>query len=69
MAVHLAEDDRIGQPVNRQFMYQCPLFSQSVLMVAHADHHHFGMGFQAGYVFLTRRTEREHEKFGIGLHL
>ena len=63
MAIHLCKNNRIGNAVLHQFVYQSTLFAQAILMVTHTDYNHFGMVPQASQILITGCSELQHKKF------
>ena len=67
MAIHLGEDNGIEESVGPQFVGQCTLLTQLVLLVADGYYHHFGMSLEACQILLRRSAELQHEELHVGL--
>ena len=68
VAVHLAEHDGVLHPGEHHLVHQCALLAEAVGVVGHADHHHLGVGLEAGGVFFGRDAILQHEELDPARH-
>ena len=66
MFILLEDDDWILETGTGQFVDQCPVFGQTVLVDALGNQHHFRMEFQAGTHFIGECTIGDKQKFPSG---
>src|SRR5574344_48685 len=67
MSVHLTEHYGVLDTDRHQFVHQCTLVAQAVLMVADTYHHNLRMLFQAWQVFVTGGAKLQYEEFKSGI--